>query len=115
MKCSRSKFLSAAFCDVKQFQDYITFFKKMIIVPQARRAFPQGHPYLGCGASLGGFRAAEPLQDALVQYLLILEDAKLQISPARLGNSPSVSFLAFWKPKEKPNSGFLVSILLVET
>lgn len=65
-------------------------------------------------ASPFGMGSAQPLLDALVQHLLILEDAKLQISPERLGNSPSVAFLAFWKPKEKPNSGFLVSILLVE-
>lgn len=58
--------------------------------------------------------SAQRLLDALIQHLLILEDAKLQISPERLGNSPSVAFLAFWKPKEKPNSRFLVSILLVE-
>lgn len=65
-------------------------------------------------ASPFGMGSAQRLLDALVQHLLILEDAKLQISPERLGNSPSVAFLAFWKPKEKPNSGFLVSILLVE-
>lgn len=47
VKCSRSKFLSAVSCDMKQFKDYMTFFQKMIIVPQVWRAFPQRHPHLG--------------------------------------------------------------------
>lgn len=65
-------------------------------------------------ASPCGMGSAQPLLDALVQYLLNLEDAELQISPERLGNSLSVAFLAFWKPKEKPKPVFLVSILLGE-